>query len=200
MLIQNDYFDLFVQEENVILRLKRIGYPLKAFDAITRELPRLKISSFTALRKALTEQGQEHNIGTWLPAIEVSISSDRMTAQLYFNMTEKHFEENKQQILSEAEQLLNHVGVIHGRKSLQNLTLKSREPILAAVGTEPVKGADAIITYMDIPQRKPVIREDGSANYYEMNFVTPVTKGDWLGEKKPPQEGIDGTDVLGNRI
>lgn len=200
MLIQNDYFDLFVQEENVILRLKQIGYPLKAFEAITRELPRLKISSFTALRKSLTEQGQEHNIGTWLPAIEVSISSDRMTAQLYFNMTEKHFEENKQQILSEAEQLLNHVGVIHGRKSLQNLTLKSREPILAAAGTEPVKGADAIITYMDIPQRKPVIREDGSANYYEMNFVTPVTKGDWLGEKIPPQEGIDGTDVLGNRI
>ncbi|MCG7336332.1 FapA family protein [Sporosarcina sp. ACRSM] len=200
MLIQNDYFDLFVQEENVILRLKQIGYPLKSFDAITREFPRLKIGSFTALREALTEQGQEHNIGTWLPPIEVSISSNRMTAQLYFNITEKHFEENKQQILLEAEQLLNHIGVIHGRKSLQDITLKSREPILVAVGTEPVKGADAMITYMNIPERRPVIREDGSANYYEMNFVTPVSQGDWLGEKIPPQEGISGTDVLGNRI
>ena len=39
------------------------------------------------------------------------------------------------------------------------------------------------ITYIEIPERRPVIREDGSADYYEMNFVTPVNEGDWLGEK-----------------
>ena len=53
-------------------------------------------------------------------------------------------------------------------------------------------------TYIEIPERRPVIREDGSADYYEMNFVTPVNEGDWLGEKVPAQEGIDGKDVLGN--
>lgn len=200
MFIQNDFFDLFVRNENVILQLKKEGFPLKAFDAITREHPRLKISSFITLSKALTEQGKEHNIGNWLPAIEVAISSDRMSAQLYFNYTKEKFDENKTRILTEAEQLLNDVGVIHGRKSLQDITLTLREPIIVAVGTEPVKGADAIITYLDIPERKPIIREDGSANYYEMNFVTPVEKGGWLGEKVPSQEGINGTDVLGNRI
>lgn len=45
-----------------------------------------------------------------------------------------------------------------------------------------------------------MIREDGSADYYEMNFVTPVKEGDWIGEKIPPQQGIDGQDVYGNVI
>ena len=65
---------------------------------------------------------------------------------------------------------------------------------------QPEKGADAVITYIEIPERKPVIREDGSADYYEMNFVTPVNEGDWLGEKIPPQEGIDGKDIFGNDL
>ena len=45
-----------------------------------------------------------------------------------------------------------------------------------------------------------MIREDGSADYFEMNFVTPINQGDWLGEKTPAQEGIEGKDVLGNNL
>ena len=50
------------------------------------------------------------------------------------------------------------------------------------------------------PERKPVIREDGLADYYEMNFVFPISEGDWLGEKILPQDGINGMDVFGNVI
>lgn len=198
--MQNDYFDLFIREEKVFLHLKENGFSIKSFDSVTREHPRLKINSFKALQKALTQTGQEHHIGTWLPAIEIAVPSDRMTAQLYFNFTEKQFEENKGQILKQAEEVLDQAGIVHGRQSLEDLPLKLREPVIAAVGTEPIKGADAIVTYIDIPERRPLIREDGSADYYEMNFVTPVEQGDWLGEKIPAQEGEDGTDVLGSRI
>lgn len=45
-----------------------------------------------------------------------------------------------------------------------------------AEGKQPLQGEDAIITYIEIPERRPVIREDGSADYYEMNFVTPIKK------------------------
>ena len=55
MLIQNDYFDLVLEEKTVILRTKKNGFPLKSFDEITREHPRLKILSFPVLRKALTD-------------------------------------------------------------------------------------------------------------------------------------------------
>jgi uncharacterized protein len=200
VLTQNDYFDLLVEEENVIIRTKMSGYPLKSFDVITREHPRLKLNSFTTLRKALTDSENEHIIGIWLPAIEVAISSDKMKAQLYINLSTREFEENKTVILKQAEKVLDEVGVIYGKKALQKEPFKPGEPITAAVGTHPQDGEDAVITYIDIPERRPVIREDGIADYFEMNFVTSVEKDDWLGEKIPAQKGVDGTDVLGNTI
>ena len=198
MLIQNDYFDLVLEEKTVILRTKKNGFPLKSFDEITREHPRLKILSFPVLRKALTDSEEEHIIGSWLPMIEIAVSSDKMLAQLYINVSTKEFEENKQEILKQAEKELDDAGIIYGRIALQNEAFKPGEPINAAVGRKPQKGADAAVTYIEIPERRPVIREDGSADYFEMNFVTPVKQGDWLGEKISAQEGIDGKDVLGN--
>jgi len=200
MLIENDYFDLSVQEENVILRTKKNGFPLKSFDEITREHPRLKLNSFTILRKALTDPKEEYIIGSWLPAIEVTISADKMTAQLYINVSMKEFGENKISILKQAERVIDEARIVYGKKTLLNEPFKPGEPITAAVGRLPQKGADSVITYIEIPERRPVIREDGSADYFEMNFVTPIVKDDWLGEKIPAQYGVDGTDILGNLL
>lgn len=200
VLIQNEFFDLLVQEEKVILRTKKYGFPLKSFDAITREHPRLKISSFPILRKALTEIEAEHIIGNWIPAIEVAIAADKMVAQLYINISAKEFEENKQSILKQADKVLDDAGVIYGRIALQDVPFKPGESITAAIGRKPQKGEDAAVTYIEMPERRPMIREDGSADYFEMNFVTPIKQGDWLGEKTPAQEGIEGKDVLGNDL
>ncbi|WP_186670544.1 FapA family protein [Sporosarcina sp. BP05] len=200
MLVQNEFFDLLVKEEKVILRTKKNGFPLKSFDAITREHPRLKIISFPVLRKALTEVEAEHIIGNWIPTIEVAIAADKMTAQLYINVSTKEFEENKQSILNQAEKVLDDTGVIYGRTTLLDEPFKPGETIIAAIGRKPQKGEDAVVSYIEIPERRPMIREDGSANYFEMNFVTPIKQGDWLGEKTSPQEGIDGKDVLGNDL
>jgi uncharacterized protein len=198
VLVQNEFFDLFVHEEKVILRTKKNGFPLKSFDAITREHPQLKISSFPVLRKALTDAEEEHIIGNWIPPIEVAIAGDKMKAQLYINVSIKEFEENKQEILKQAEKELDDAGVTFGKTALQDIPFKPGEPIIAAIGRKPQKGDDAAVTYIEIPERRPAIREDGSADYFEMNFVTPVEQGDWLGEKTPAQDGIDGKDVLGN--
>ena len=200
MLIQNDYFDLSVVEEKVILRTKKNGFPLKSFDEITRDHPQLKLNSFTTLRKALANPEGEYIIGSWLPAIEVVLSADKMTAQLYINLSVKEYEENKLSILKAAESVIDEAGIIYGKKVLLNEPFKPGEPITAAVGRQPQKGANSVITYIEIPERRPVIREDGIADYFEMNFVTPVVKDDWLGEKIPAQEGIDGCDILGNPL
>ncbi len=200
VLIQNEYFELLVQEDKVVLRPKKIGYPIKSFDAVTRQHPRLKITSFTALQKGLMEAEHETIIGTWLPAIEVMIPADRMTAQLCLNFTADQLKKDRQQILGQVEDALDQAGVTYGRIPLQDIQLKTAEPITVAIGTVPVKGADAVITYIEIPERKPVIREDGNADYYDMNFVTQVEQGDWLGEKIAAKEGIQGTDVFGRRI
>ncbi len=49
-----NFLNFIVQDEKVILRAKMDGFPLKSFDLITREHPRLKITSFPVLRKALS--------------------------------------------------------------------------------------------------------------------------------------------------
>ena len=39
--------------------------------------------------------------------IEIAVSSDKMLAQLYINVSTKEFEENKQEILKQAEKELD---------------------------------------------------------------------------------------------
>ena len=63
--------------------------------------------------------------------------------------------------------------LIFGLIDLTEEDLAPGIPIQAAIGREAEKGQDAKITYIEKPEKKPVIREDGLADYYEMNFVTP---------------------------
>lgn len=49
-------------------------------------------------------------------------------------------------------------------------------------------------------ERKPVIREDGKADYYDMNFIYEIEEGEWLGEKIHAQPGIPGMNVCGESI
>lgn len=198
--MQNDYFDLLVQGEEVLLRTKKVGFPLKSFDLVTRDHPRIKINSFPTLRIALTEIDSEHVIGSWLPLIEVTVSADKMNAYLIMNASQKELDDNKQELLLQAEKVLDEKGVIYGRTYLEGEIFTLGEPMIAATGTPSQEGSAAIITYIDLPEKKPVIREDGSADYYEMNFVTPVKVGEWLGEKIPAQYGIEGSDVFGNSL
>ncbi|MFD1926608.1 DUF342 domain-containing protein [Sporosarcina siberiensis] len=200
MLTENEFFKLYVKDKEVLLVTKKNGFPLKSFDTITRDFPRLKINSFQSLRSALNALGEENVIGSWLPLIDIEISKNNMEVQIIIHATTKELNEDFNTILLEADRVLHKAGVIFGKVDWTTKKISSGVPIIAAVGIEPEKGANAIITYIDPPERKPVIREDGSANLYEMNFVFPINEGDWLGEKLLPQEGIDGMDVFGNVV
>lgn len=200
LLVQNDFFDLYVDEHEVLLDLKKSGYPLKSFDMITKQHPRIKISSFLELRKALTEVGTGHKIGCFLPLTEIEISQNKMKADVIFNVTLLEFEETKQELLKQAQKALDDYGIVFGRLPLIEKDLLPGTPIVVALGREPEQGLDAKITYINRPEKKPIIREDGVADYYEMNFVTHITEGDWLGEKTPPMEGIPGKDIFGTEI
>lgn len=198
MLVQNEYFSLLVEGNEVILRSKQAGFLLKDFDQITREFPRIKIDSFRTLTKALSEVGADHKIGKYLPPIEVEVSLEKMKAEVHVNVTKEQFEAQKQELLVDVDSILQEKGIVHGRIPTEEIQFQPGIPIVIARGTEPETGHDASIQYIEIPERKPVIREDGSADYYEMNFVTPIDLGQWLGEKVPAGEGIDGMDVYGN--
>ena len=78
--------------------MKKVGFPLKSFDMITNQNPRIKITSFLELRKALTEVGNGHKIGYYLPLIEVIVSSDQMKADVLINMTITEFQSERAQL------------------------------------------------------------------------------------------------------
>ncbi|MHA6259541.1 DUF342 domain-containing protein [Sporosarcina sp. CAU 1771] len=200
MIIENTYFDLFLEDMNVVMHTKKTGFLLKSFDKITSEYPRLKINSFPVLQKALTKVGDRHVIGTWLPLIDATISTNKMTVELLLNVTNAQLTEQKSGIMQAALSLVKELGVTLGIKELTEDLFVLGRPIIVAEGKKPIRGADAKITYIEQPERKPHIREDGSADYYEMNFVTQIEQGEWLGEKILPQEGMDGMDVFGNVI
>lgn len=200
MLFQNDYFQLFIEAKEVVILPIKTGYPLKSFDKITQEYPRLKINSFVTLRNALTQVGEKQVIGTWLPLVEATVSKDRLSIELVINASAQEIEESSEKLIKEANQVLDEKEVVYGRKNLQDIMIKPGASIIAAEGREAVKGADAVVTYIERPARKPVIREDGTANHYEMNFVFPIEENQWLGEKILPRLGENGIDIFGDVI
>ncbi len=81
-------------------------------------------------------------------------------------------------------------------------TNQTNSPVEIARGQHPVPGKDGFIKYYFDTNKKirPHIGEDGKINFKELNFVENIKEGQILAEKIPPQEGIEGTNILGEKI
>lgn len=71
-----------------------------------------------------------------------------------------------------------------------------------AKGVRPKPGEDGFVDYYFELEHNggPKVNEDGSVNYKELNLMENVTPGQLLCRIMPPQEGIDGTNVLGEPV
>lgn len=198
LVFKNDYFEITEEHGKVYLATAKSGFPLKEFDSILRSFPRIKLTNFALLKNALSKSGSNPvEIGQWLPNVEIEISRDKMSASLFINETLDYVRLNKEKLASQVNKLLEENRIVNGVLPLHMEKMVPGKAILIAQGTTPVKGKDAQITYLEIPERKPVIREDGKADYYDMNFIHEIKEGSWLGEKIPPQPGVDGRNVHG---
>ena len=192
---RNDYVELVNRDDRVYITTFKEGFELKSFDQITQMYPRIKLTNFGALKNALaTPSPTAIEIGMWLPPFLLEVGRDKMSATitLYELMTP----EIEQQI----EQELKKNRITFGLVPLNLNDVPLGKTHLIAIGQQPIKGADAQVTYLEIPERKPVIRENGRADYFDMNFIYEIKQGAWLGEKIPPQLGVDGTNVYGETV
>jgi len=75
-------------------------------------------------------------------------------------------------------------------------------PVLVAEGIPPVNGQDGSLHYLvDVSRdRKPVIMEDGTVNYKELNLIENITKDQKLVEVIPPTKGKNGINVMGTEL
>lgn len=71
-----------------------------------------------------------------------------------------------------------------------------------AKGRAVVPGSDAkIIYHFDTePTAKPLLLEDGSVDFHQLNIFVSVKEGDLLAELIPDKEGTAGMDVFGNIV
>jgi hypothetical protein len=134
---------------------------------------------------------------------KVSVSPDGMRASII--MTEPQ-NGGRPLTLEEIHELINSAKVVFGVRTLTvnrlgELPTYDRDVVIAE-GMSPVKGRDGSIIYhvkisKDIAPRE---REDGTVDYKDLGLVENVAKAQLLVEKIMPEDGIDGTTVLGKVI
>lgn len=195
----NEFFELTEENGKVLIKTFKKGFPIKQLDDIIRAHSRIKLTNFVNLKNALKEESTAAvEIGIWLPPLEIEVSKDKMTAYLIVFDSEILADKNKFQ--KELENLLEQRNIVYGVKEIDVQSIIPGKPVAVAEGTAPVKGEDAKVTFLKIPERKPVIREDGRADYFDMNFIFEINENDWLGEKIPAKPGINGKNVYGEEI
>lgn len=195
---QNEYFSLISDNDKLYISVYRSGYEMREFNQLLLDMPTLQLDNFLHLKNALDEaRGLRIHIGNIKPRVEVIISVDEMEAKIKLNITAREFADNKISISSEIIQALNKAGVTEGLDDLFQKPITVQKEISVAKGIKPKDGKDAILKYFEIQEKKPIVKEDGTVNHYELNLIDNVKKGDWLGEKIPPTEGKPGRTVNG---
>ncbi|HHY63562.1 MAG TPA: DUF342 domain-containing protein [Clostridiaceae bacterium] len=132
--------------------------------------------------------------------VEAIVSEDKMMAFVILTPPEAG---GLPPTLESIVQALYSKGVVFGIKEAQVRELAANpvynQRILVAEGVMPVNGKNGEVRYLvDIKKdRKPVIMEDGTVNYKDMNLIENITKGQKLAELIPPLKGIPGRNILG---
>ncbi|WP_066047204.1 DUF342 domain-containing protein [Robertmurraya korlensis] len=197
-LINNEYFHM--EEENgvIFITVSRKGYSLSKLDQLVREHPRITITNFAELKASLEQATNEKTqIGEWKPLISVSISEDKMVAKMRIHVTEAQLYSEREKIDSEIMDALHAHGINNGVLEMQVKQPLANKEFVIAKGEPALAGADAVVRYYQLSDRKPMIREDGKADFFDLQFIDEVNVGDWLGEKVPFSEGVPGRTVLG---
>lgn len=198
-LCKNEYFILSAQDNTVSITVFAPQYPLRDFENILKLFPRIQITNFPQLRNAVLQAtGARTDIGTLKPAYELQVANDYMEASVKLNLTDNQWQEQRAELIGQIIGELRTMGITEGiMYDVFNGDMPMLQPVIIARGIEPQHGDDAQITYYEISERKPTIRQDGSADYYEMHFIDEVQPGDWLGEKIPPTNGTPGRNLKG---
>jgi uncharacterized protein len=203
MEIYNNEFILLEEEnQSIFVTVLKKGFLLRQFYEVIQDSPTIKITKEKGLQESLLLASNNRiEIGNRVPLIELFITKDKMSASVILNCTEKELREKKDFFVGEILKLIHQNKITEGvLVDVVQESLLAQSKIVIAKGKEPVNGKDAEIRYFELSERKPTIRKDGKADYYDMNFIDEVQKGDWLGEKVPATNGISGKTVTGEIV
>lgn len=202
-IISNQYLKVTEQDDGLYLETFKKGYPIQDFIKFVSDNPEIKILSFTAVRNSLLNAPQPMlKFAEVKSRITVSTTDNDMKAYITLHISEAELKEsNQSELVREILLKLRKSGVIYGIKTdaiFNKLTVG--EPILIAEGIPPVNGTDSIIRMFELKEPRPEIRDDGKADFYELNLINKVNEGAWLGDRTEPTEGVSGKNVKGEIV
>lgn len=195
-------FSLIEEKEKVYIKVSKSNQNLKEISTILNEFPRIKVDNFLNLRNAVRNADNDLIvIGQFLPEIDVYITSDEMECRIQLNLSQDYINNSSREIVSMIIKALEENDVKEGIvKEAFGRNFPSGEFITVAKGSAAIRGEDAKVRYYEFSEKKPVINSQGKANFYELNLIDQVEKGEWLGEKILPTNGVDGKTVTGKKI
>lgn len=132
--------------------------------------------------------------------VKVRISSDKMKAYVSLRRSQQDF------TVRDVEDALQKAGVVYGynEENIRRMIEQEGflEPLPVAEGTEAVEAVPGKFTYhFELhPSNKPVIMEDGSCDYMNVNAIVMVEEGDVIAEYTPATQGTNGCTVMGVNI
>lgn len=185
------------------IRSFKKGLSLQRFSSLLQQFPRIQISNYETVRKALNEAP----FGPELFAIEkermtVEISPDQLQVWLILNIPSEELEtKSRNALIHEVYDALKKANVTYGILSdALKGELSTGKHILIARGLKPVPGKDSEIKLYEVSEPKPTVIDNGQANFYDLNLIHQVQTGEWLGERLDPTPGIPGRTVLDTEI
>lgn len=134
--------------------------------------------------------------------INVEISKDKMKA--FISLTPAIG--TTPPTIEDIKDILNQKGVVFGVDDDKIKEILDREiyytKMLVAQGKEAVNGQDGKINYLFKIRRdlKPRVSKDGKADFYNLDLITNVKKGQQIAEIIPPTDGTEGQTVTGQKI
>lgn len=199
LVLKNDQVELIAENEALYIKCFKT-MEIRSFTKWVEEAPRIQITNVLALRDALMKISLEPVlIGCLKPEVEIEIANDEMSATIKLNLDTQDYLSRKKEIQSEIVRRLQEEGIEFGLKAdviMQDMPVK--EKIIVAEGKHPTAGEDAQVRYYELSEKKPKLQTDGAVDHFDMQLFDLVDKGDWLGEKTPASEGIDGITVKNN--
>jgi uncharacterized protein (DUF342 family) len=137
--------------------------------------------------------------------IKIEISRDKMLGVVWFEEPKNGGRQlSADQIKVEIEKKGINQGVI--LEVLNEITKNRRYEYkyIIAKGVQPQDGEDAVLNLNfsteEIKNFKPKQKQDGTVDFKDLHAVHNVKKGDLLAKKNPATEGIEGYNVLGQKI
>lgn len=199
----NEYLKLYSSGDGVYLETLKEKTPTSEVFNVLSKHPEIEVTNFKAVKKLVSDApSAAEKIGKLKERFVVTIYENGLYANITFNVSLQELEmSNRENLKKEVLDKLSSIGIKHGIKNeiFQEKLLPSQIYIIAE-GTPAINGKDSVITIYELPNSKPVIREDGSTNFFDLKLISMVESNQWLGERMNATQGNDGLSVKGEII